>query len=48
MDYYNKDRYQWKLNRLTPKQYGDMLRNKNKKDGRSKPEQPPLNLLIKY
>jgi transposase InsO family protein len=48
MNYYNHYRYQWNLNRMTPKQYGDMLRNKNKKDGRSKPEQPPLNHLIKY
>lgn len=48
IDYYNNYRYQWNLNRMTPKYYGDMLRNKNKKDGRSKSEQPPLNLLIKY
>ncbi len=41
MDYYNNYRYQWGLNRMTPKVYGDMLRNKNnKKDGRSFEEQP--------
>jgi putative transposase len=41
MDYYNNYRYQWGLNRMTPKAYGDMLRNKNnKKDGRSRKEQP--------
>lgn len=41
MDYYNNYRYQWNLNRMSPKAYGDMLRNKmNKKDGRSKSEQP--------
>jgi putative transposase len=48
MDYYNNYRYQWNLNRMTPKQYGDRLRNNNKKDGRSKPEQPSINQLIKY
>lgn len=41
MDYYNNYRYQWGLNRMTPRAYGDMLRNKNiKKDGRSLKEQP--------
>lgn len=41
MDYYNNYRYQWGLQRMTPKAYGDMLRNKNnKKDGRSLKEQP--------
>ena len=28
MDYYNNFRYQWNLNRMSPKAYGDMLRNK--------------------
>jgi putative transposase len=41
MDYYNNYRYQWSLNRMTPRAYGDMLRNENKKkDGRSQIEQP--------
>lgn len=41
MDYYNNDRYQWDLNRMTPSAYGNMLRDKNnKKDGRSLKEQP--------
>jgi putative transposase len=41
MDYYNNDRYQWDLNRMTPRAFGNMLRNKNhKKDGRSDKEQP--------
>jgi len=41
MDYYNNYRYQWGLNRMTPRAYGDMLRNKYiKKDGRSLKEQP--------
>lgn len=41
MDYYNNDRYQWGLKRMTPRAYGDMLRNKNnQKDGRSDKEQP--------
>jgi len=48
MDYYNNFRYQWNLDRMTPKQYGDKLRNKNKKDGRSKSKQPSINLYIKY
>ena len=39
MDYYNNYRYQWNLQRMTPKQYGDKLRNKNKKDSRSLEEQ---------
>ena len=49
MDYYNNYRYQWDLNRMSPKAYGDMLRNKNnKKDGRSKPEQPSYSTDLKY
>jgi len=40
MDYYNNYRYQWNINRMTPKAYGDMLRNKHKKDGHSQREQP--------
>lgn len=40
MDYYNNYRYQWNLERMTPKQYGDKLRSKNKKDGHSIEEQP--------
>jgi putative transposase len=31
MDYYNNYRYQWGLNRMSPKAYGDMLRNENDK-----------------
>lgn len=47
MDYYNNYRYQWNLGRMTPKQYGDKLRNKNKnkKDGRSFDKQPSLLVL---
>jgi putative transposase len=49
MDYYNNFRYQWDLNRMSPRAYGDMLRNKNnKKDGRSKSEQPPYSTEYKY
>lgn len=49
MDYYNNFRYQWNLKRMSPKAYGDMLRNKdNKKDGRSKSEQPSYNTELKY
>lgn len=45
MDYYSNYRYQWNLNRMSPKAYGDMLRNKmNKKDGRSISEQPSHSL----
>lgn len=40
MDYYNNYRYQWNINRMSPKAYGDSLRNKHKKDGRSFSEQP--------
>ena len=41
MDYYNNYRYQWNLIRISLKAYGDILRSKmNKKDGRSKSEQP--------
>lgn len=49
MDYYNNFRYQWDLNRMSPKAYGDMLRSKNnKKDDRSLKEQPSyLNDSIK-
>ncbi len=48
MDYYNNFRYQWNLNRMSPKAYGDMLRNKNnKKDDCSKTEQPSYNALLK-
>ena len=48
MDYYNNHRYQWNLQRMTPKQYGDKLRNKNKKDGRSIKEQPSLTTELNY
>lgn len=49
MNYYNNFRYQWGLNRMSPKAYGDMLRHKNnKKDGRSKPEQPSYSTELKY
>jgi transposase InsO family protein len=49
MGYYNNHRYQWGLNRMTPKVYGDMLRNKNnKKDGRSQTEQPSYLTDLNY
>jgi transposase InsO family protein len=49
MDYYNNFRYQWNLKRMSPKAYGDMLRNKdNKKDGRSKSEQPSYSTELNY
>ena len=48
MDYYHHHRYQWNLQRMTPKQYGDKLRNKNKKDGRSLKEQPSLTIHLNY
>ena len=40
MDYYNNYRYQWNLNRMSPKAYGDRMRNTYKKNGYSKLEQP--------
>jgi len=41
IDYYNNFRYQWNLMRMTPKDYGNMLRNKNnKKDDSSLTGQP--------
>jgi len=40
MDYYNNYRYQWNLDRMSPRAYGDKLRNRHKKDGRSQTEQP--------
>ncbi len=40
IDYYNNFRYQWSLDRMSPKAYGDKLRKKYKKDGRSLLEQP--------
>ena len=40
MDYYNNYRYQWNLNRLSPKAYGNKLRNQTYKSGHSIPEQP--------
>jgi len=40
MDYYNNYRYQWNLDRMSPRAYGDKLRNSHKKDGRSFSEQP--------
>jgi transposase InsO family protein len=40
MDYYNNYRYQWNLNRMSPKAYGDKLRNNAYKNGRSILEQP--------
>ena len=40
MDYYNNYRYQWNLNRMSPKAYGDKLRNKTYKNGHSILEQP--------
>ena len=49
MDYYNNYRYQWNLKRMSPKAYGDMLRNKsNKKDGHSLKEQPSLTTKLSY
>ncbi|VEU81157.1 Integrase core domain [Haploplasma axanthum] len=42
IDYYNNHRYQWNLKRMTPKNYGDMFRNKNKKDGLSLEVKPSL------
>jgi hypothetical protein len=49
VDYYNDFRYQWGLNRMSPKTNGDMLRNKNnRKDGRSKTEQPSQSTVLKY
>ena len=49
MDYYNNYRYQWNLKRMSPKAYGDMLRNKNnKKDGGSLKEQPSLTSHLSY
>jgi len=49
MDYYNNYRYQWGLSRMTPRAYGDMLRNKNnKKDGRSQTEQPSYLTDLNY
>jgi transposase InsO family protein len=49
MDYYNNFRHQWNLNRMSPRAYGDMLRHKNnKKDGRSKSEQPSYSTELKY
>ncbi len=46
MNYYNNYRYQWNLKRMSPKTYGDMLRNtNNKKDGRSFEEQPSIEVL---
>jgi hypothetical protein len=33
---------------MTSKQYGDKLRNKNKKDGRSIKEQPSLTTELNY
>lgn len=49
MDYYNNYRYQWNLKRMTPKAYGDMLRNKNnKKDDRSLKEQSSLTSDLNY
>lgn len=40
MDYYNNYRYQWNLKRMSPKAYGDKLRYKAYKNGRSILEQP--------
>ena len=40
MDYYNNYRYQWNLKRMSPKAYGNKLRNKAYKNGRSILEQP--------
>lgn len=40
MDYYNNYRYQWNLKRMSPKAYGEKLRNKVYKNGRSILEQP--------
>jgi transposase InsO family protein len=49
MNYYNNYRYQWGLNRMTPRAYGDMLRNKNnEKNGRSLKEQPSYFKDLKY
>jgi len=40
IDYYNNYRYQWNLNRMSPKTYGDKLRKTNIKNGHSILEQP--------
>lgn len=40
MDYYNNYRYQWNLDRMSPKTYGDKLRNTHNKNGHSILEQP--------
>jgi putative transposase len=40
MDYYNNCRYQWNLNRMSPKAYGNKLRNQTYKNGHSILEQP--------
>lgn len=40
IDYYINYRYQWSVDRMSPRAYGDKLRNKHKRDGRSQIEQP--------
>ena len=44
-DYYNNDRPQWDLNRMTPKQYGDSLRNNKKIDDLSKIDKPSIYVI---
>ena len=45
MDYYNNYRYQWDLERMTPKTYDDKLRNKYKKNDCSIMKQPSLQVF---
>lgn len=46
IDYYNNDRYQWNLDRSSPKQYGDKLRSKIKIDGSSRNDEPSIYLTL--
>lgn len=46
IDYYNNDRYQWNLDRLSPKQYGDKLRSKIKIDDSSWNDEPSIYLTL--
>lgn len=46
IDYYNNDRYQWNLDRLSPKQYGDKLRNKIKIDDSPSNDEPSIYLTL--
>lgn len=46
IDYYNNDRYQWNLDRLSPKKYGDKLRNKIKIDDSPSNDEPSIYLTL--